>query len=93
MRVFHISIALIAALGFRAIAKDTLRAANNSCTAPFNSCTMAGAQSIDAGLLPLAADSQYTFQAWFSSVVLPYSQSAFKFHYTYRSSKGKSAAS
>lgn len=67
-------------------------AANSSCTSSFNTCTIAGAQSIDAGSLALTAGTQYTFRASFSSAVLPYSQSAFTSNYTYRSSNNNSAA-
>jgi hypothetical protein len=46
---------------------------NTQCnSSPFNQCNITGAQSLDVGSLTLAAATQYTFKASFSSDVDPY---------------------
>jgi len=67
--------------------------AQNQCSAPFNTCTMTVAQPMNVGSVGLANSSLYTFQASFSSVVLPYTQSAFTSDFTFRSSNPGSSAS
>jgi hypothetical protein len=64
---------------------------NSLCpSSPFNTCTISDLQSVDVGGLPVATN--YTFTASFSSVVLPYSQSAFTGNFTIRSSNAGSTA-
>ena len=65
---------------------------NNQCnSSPFNHCNITGAQSLDVGSLGIAAATQYTFKASFSSAVDPYDR-CFCGNSTWRSATGNSAA-